>query len=122
PVGCLSDEDGAGVLLDLAPEAGSRREARELSARLGGLGLALHHAGCQLGSRFAREQTFTGYGRALEAGFPALLGSVTEASDRRVVTRTWEVSLDQLAEVGVPQARGLLEVLAWLAGAVPIPA
>ncbi|WP_329249341.1 tetratricopeptide repeat protein [Actinoallomurus sp. NBC_01490] len=121
PVGWLSDEDGGRVLLDLAPRAGDRAEAEALSARLGGLALALHHAGSQLSSPFSAEQSFARYRAALEAGFAALLGPPGAVDDREVVTRTWEVSLEQLAGGGVPQARELLGVLAWFAGAVPIP-
>ncbi|WP_326664329.1 tetratricopeptide repeat protein [Streptomyces canus] len=120
PVGWLPDADGARVLLDLAPEAGTPAEAEGLSSRLGGLALALHHAGSQLASPFSQERTFTGYLRALETGFPALLAS-GGLDDREVVTSTWELSLDQLADAGVEQARGLLGVLVWFAGAVPIP-
>lgn len=74
PVGWLSDADGGRLLLDLAPQAGDRAEAEALSARLGGLALALHHAGSHLGSLFSAEQGFAGYRAALETGFAALLG------------------------------------------------
>jgi hypothetical protein len=121
PVGWLSDEDGGSVLLDLAPSAGTGGEAEELSARLGGLALALHHAGSQLSSPFASRRTFKGYREALETGFPALLRPSGDLDDREVVTSTWDVSLDLLADAGVPQARSLLGVLSWLAPAVPIP-
>ncbi len=117
-VGWLNDEDGTSVLLDLAPRAGTREEAEALSERLGGLALALHHAGSQLASPFARERSFAGYLRAWQHEVPALVGG---DNDREVVTRTWELSLNQLADAGVPQARPLLEVLAWFAAAVPIP-
>ncbi|MFS8202632.1 tetratricopeptide repeat protein [Streptomyces sp. CWNU-52B] len=119
-VGWLPEADGASVLLDLAPEAGTPAEAEGLSFRLGGLALALHHAGSQLSSPFSQERTFTGYLRALGTGFPALLAS-GGLDDREVVTSTWELSLDQLADAGFEQARGLLGVLVWFAGAVPIP-
>ncbi|WP_433180655.1 tetratricopeptide repeat protein [Actinoallomurus sp. CA-150999] len=125
PVGWLSDEDGGRVLLDLAPQAGDRADAEALSERLGGLALALHHAGSQLGSPFSATRTFAGYHAALEAEGPAVWEPPEAADepdgDREVVTRTWEVSLEQLARAGVPQARGLLGVLARFAGAVPIP-
>lgn len=118
PVGWLSDDNGARVLVDLAPRAGSTEDARALSARLGGLALALHQAGSHLTSGFAREQTFTDYREALEKRFTALLRA--DADDREAVTSTWKLSLDQLAANRVPQARALLEVFAWFAGAVPI--
>jgi tetratricopeptide (TPR) repeat protein len=120
-VGWLSDADGGRLLLDLAPRAGDQPEAEALSAQLGGLALALHHTGSHLGSPFTAEQSFAEYGTALETGFETLLGPPGAADDREVVTRTWEVSLEQLAGAGVPQARELLRVLACFAPAVPIP-
>ncbi|RAY13225.1 hypothetical protein DPM19_22340 [Actinomadura craniellae] len=121
PVGWLSAADGGSVLLDLAPGAGGRAEAEDLAGRLGGLALALHHAGSQLGSPFAAIASFTGYRRALEERFPAVLEAADGRADRAMVTRTWELSLTQLERAGVSQARGLLGTLAWFAGAVPIP-
>jgi tetratricopeptide (TPR) repeat protein len=118
PVGWLSDSDGARILMDLAPHAGSIADAEALSARLGGLALALHHAGSQLSSPFSRVTTFTGYRQALENGLP---DSTSEIDYRHVVTRTWNLSLEHLAGAGVPHARDLLGVLAWFAGAVPVP-
>lgn len=49
-VGWLDSATGAQVLADLAPEAGPIEDAAALSDRLGGLSLALHHAGSQLAS------------------------------------------------------------------------
>ncbi|MBO2448934.1 tetratricopeptide repeat protein, partial [Actinomadura barringtoniae] len=121
PVGWLTDEEGGQVLLDLAPQAGSQSQAQALSTRLGGLALALHHAGSQLSSPFAQERTFTGYQQAWQDGFHAMVETRHAVDDRMVVTRTWELSLAQLTDAGTPQARPLLEVLAWFAGAVPIP-
>jgi hypothetical protein len=57
----LADIDGASVLLDLAPSAGTIEEATSLSARLGGLPLALHHAGSYLASPFSSVRTFPLY-------------------------------------------------------------
>ncbi|MEU7339640.1 tetratricopeptide repeat protein [Streptomyces sp. NPDC007074] len=120
-VGCLSDADGARVLLDLAPHAGAAAEAEKLAKRLGGLALALHHTGSHLALPFAREQTFDAYQRSLETDLPATLSPEGSASDREVVTTTWELSLDELHNSGIPQARGLLGVLAWFAAPIPIP-
>ncbi|MGH3172271.1 MAG: cyclic nucleotide-binding domain-containing protein, partial [Streptosporangiaceae bacterium] len=77
----LDDEAGAEVLRDLAPEVADPggREARELSARLGGLPLALHLAGAYLGSPFARWSTFAGYRQALDGvELPAALTDIEE--------------------------------------------
>jgi hypothetical protein len=61
----LGEKDGSLVLLDLAPRAGDESAAQSLSARLGGLPLALHQAGSYLASPFAAEATFAGYEEAL---------------------------------------------------------
>lgn len=120
PVGDLTPADGAQVLMDLAPGGGTVKDARALSARLGGLPLALHHAGSQLASEFAAEQTFKGYAHALGERFQQLMGRGM-ADDRAIVTRTWEVSLDVLAASGRPAARPLLRILSCLAQGVLIP-
>jgi hypothetical protein len=119
-VGWLDAVIGAQVLTDLAPGAGPARDAAALAERLGGLPLALHHAGSQLASQFAAERTFAGYARALDERFGRLMGRGA-ADDRAVITTTWELSLDALAARGRPQARPLLRVLACLAPAVLIP-
>ena len=121
PVGWLDAATGAQVLADLAPEAGPAEDAAALSDRLGGLPLALHHAGSQMASPFAAERTFAAYARALDERFGRLMGHGA-ADDRAIVTRTWELSLDALAGRGRPQARPLLQVLSCLAPAVLIPA
>ncbi|MDA0639361.1 tetratricopeptide repeat protein [Nonomuraea ferruginea] len=122
PVGWLSKEQGGQVLVDLVPWAGDITEAEALAERLGGLALALHHAGSQLASPFAQRQSFSGYQQVLESKGTAVLGGTAgDVDDRAVVGRTWELSLAQLDAAGVGQARGLLRVLAWFAPAVPIP-
>ncbi len=120
PVGWLDPVTGGQVLADLAPDAGPAGDATALSERLGGLPLALHHAGSQLASPFAAEKTFTEYARALDERFGRLMGHGA-ADDRAIVTRTWELSLDALAARGRPQARPVLRVLSCLAPAVLIP-
>ena len=122
----LDDEAGAEVLRDLAPEVADPggREARELSARMGGLPLALHLAGAYLGSPFARWSTFAGYRQALDGvELPAALTDIEEqgADIHSTVQRTWDLSLDALAAEGRPQARPLLLVLSCFAPATPIP-
>ncbi len=121
PVSWLNAATGTQVLADLAPGAGPPEDAAALSERLGGLPLALHHAGSQLASEFTAEKTFRDYTRALDERFGRVMGHGA-ADDRAVVTRTWELSLDALAARGRPQARPLLRVLSCLAPAVTIPA
>lgn len=117
-VGSLDEASGARVLLDLAPDAGGSQEAQVLSRRLGGLPLALHHAGAYLGSPFTDEDTFDTYMKELDQRFPDLLGGV--ADPRSEVTRTWEVSLDALAAQGERHARELLRVLSCFAPSTKI--
>ncbi|MEU8801220.1 tetratricopeptide repeat protein [Spirillospora sp. NPDC048819] len=116
-VGWLSAEQGARVLLDLAPQAGTMDEARELSERLGGLPLALHHAGLHLASPFHRERSFSAYADALEDRFPELMGAGVD--DRSIVTSTWRITLDALIDDGHTEAGALMRVLSMFAGGVP---
>ena len=116
----LGEEDGSQVLLDLAPAGGDEDAARSLSARLGGLPLALHHAGSYLSSPFATEVSFKGYERALSARFAELMGRGDD--DRAKVIATWELSLAALEAQGAGQARPLLRVLSCFASPEPVPA
>jgi tetratricopeptide (TPR) repeat protein len=118
-VGWLNEADGGSALQSLAPLAGTNEEAAILSARLGGLPLAIHHAGLHLASPFARESTFDDYRQALEHSFPQLMSA--GADDRSMVTRTWRLSLDQLAAKDIRQSHALLLSLACFAPATPIP-
>jgi CRP-like cAMP-binding protein/tetratricopeptide (TPR) repeat protein len=123
----LDDEAGAEVLRDLALDVADPggQEARDLSARLGGLPLALHLAGAYLGSSFARWTSFADYHQALDSvELPAALADIEGpgADIRATVQRTWDLSLDALAAEGRPQARPLLLVLSCFASATPIPA
>jgi tetratricopeptide (TPR) repeat protein len=119
-VGALDPACGGRVLTDLAPRGGTADKAAALSRRLGGLPLALRHAGAQLASEFAAGQTFAGYAKSLNERFggPADGGH----DEREIAADTWELSLDALAAAGRPQARSLLRVLCCLAPAAGIPA
>jgi Tetratricopeptide repeat len=117
-VGYLDEQDGALMLLNLAPHAGAEQAAMALSRRLGGLPLALHHAGSYLDSAFTAEHSFAAYQDALAARFPQIMGE--GAGPRSVVTTTWEISLDALAAGGRPQARPLLRVLSCFEPSVEI--
>ncbi|WP_157621324.1 tetratricopeptide repeat protein [Saccharothrix sp. NRRL B-16348] len=130
PVRQLADDDGAAVLLDLAPDAGTDAEARALAGQLGGLPLALRLAGTYLEST-ARSPALPGlsvprgfreYSAALAARFVESTEAVSAGSrhERQVLSRTWELSLDLLAERGHPFARPLLRFLSTLAAA-PVP-
>ncbi|MEV7218412.1 helix-turn-helix transcriptional regulator [Streptomyces sp. NPDC093681] len=135
-VACLPPALGAEVLVELAgQESGTAAEAALLSARLGGLPLALVLAGRYLAEIAAMPGSWitpdlpTGLGsylRALDRGAePARLltpKAATGATGPEHVTvgRTWELSLDLLAERGLPEARRLLQLLACL-GSAPVP-
>ena len=125
--GALSEAEAAQMLLDCAPQAGREAEARELARRLGSLPLPLRIAGSDLDSDAALRRTFGDYTRALDdSDHPHRLltsrpriGLLTDS--RSVVMQTWELSLDDLAAQGFPQARPLLRVLSCFAWATPIP-
>jgi tetratricopeptide (TPR) repeat protein len=126
-VGRLDDEHAAQLLLDLAPQAGNASDARKLADRLGGLPLPLRIAGLRLGSVASQRQTFDEYARTLDDPghrprmLSATVGFGMPDEPRYVVMRTWELSLDDLARLGVPQARPLLRVLSCFAAPIPVP-
>ena len=120
----LSDVDGAAVVRDAAPDAGTAEQAAELSRRLGGLPLALRAAGAVLASPTSRYRTIPGYLRALTERTTSVLADRPEVSDpdvaRRLVGYTWDLSLEQLATDGVTLAAPVLRLLSQFADA-PVP-
>ncbi|MEU0787130.1 NB-ARC domain-containing protein [Streptomyces sp. NPDC006173] len=137
----LTPTDGADVLLDLAGQAGTRNEAEDLAARLGGLPLALRLAGSQLsratrgagllrrGREKGRVRDFLSYLAALDdTGIDYLDRSNTSALNslnaeqihRRLIGRTWEISLDLLETQGFPEARTFMRLVSRF-GPYPIP-
>ncbi|MFD3343177.1 hypothetical protein ACWHA6_12340 [Streptomyces anthocyanicus] len=133
-VDMLSAEDGAKVLTDLAGDAGPTEDARALATRLGGLPLGLHLAGSYLAKTrrslgLARGLVdlrpvgdFAGYKAELDRlGAPlldvgdSLRSPMNEQRLRRLVSHTWEISLDLLSRQGLPEARLLLRVLSCFA-------
>ncbi|MDQ1041579.1 tetratricopeptide (TPR) repeat protein/transcriptional regulator with XRE-family HTH domain [Streptomyces sp. V3I8] len=135
-IGVLAPEYGADVLLELAgPRAGDPAEARALSARLGGLPLALAFAGRYLAESQdippglaspGLPRDFHGYREALNRGLHDELfalppdGAPAARRAHAAVGRAWELSLDLLAERGFAGARPLLQTLSCL-GQAPIP-
>jgi len=129
-VPALGEIDGAQVLCDLAPQAGSSDQARSLCAWLGGLPLALDLAGSYLADAAASlwpqpgtPDTFDAYQVALEEQFDTLGADPSATPDeqaRRKLTTTWELSLDLLASRGLPLARPLLRLISCFAPA-PLP-
>jgi hypothetical protein len=126
PLGRLSDLEAGKVLLDLAPRAGDLSQARALGARLGGLPLALQLAGRYLGSEFIENASFDSYRNRLDTGLRAAVLTDPDPDDpdagtRGTVRSTSELSLDALADHGLPEARPLLRLLSCYAPALPIP-
>lgn len=120
----LPTPDGVAVLMELAPNAGDREDAAALAERLGGLPLGLRVAGKYLADSTPRlgatpqVTTFREYLRAMDRDFTGVASDVED--DRRSLLRTWELSLDLIADRGRPRARNLLRLLSTLAP-YPIP-
>ncbi|MGI5466894.1 tetratricopeptide repeat protein [Streptomyces sp. CA-132043] len=132
-VGPLTRPEATRVLMRVAgPGAGTAVDAAALADRLGRLPLALRLAGAQLAAASGAPwpdavTTFDAYGRQLAAGGWQQLLEPEEAAmaeadraPRRIVSRTWELSLDHLARRGMPEARELLRLLSFFAEA-PVP-
>ncbi|MCT9141294.1 aKG-HExxH-type peptide beta-hydroxylase [Streptomyces violarus] len=131
-VGILSGSDGAEVLHDLAPGAGSAEEAGGLAEHLGGLPLALNLAGSYLARALedpwplsSTPQTFDEYRASLDArlsdmAFDPDTGLGPDERNRRAILSTWELSLDLLHRQGTDLARPLLRLLSAL-GPAPVP-
>jgi hypothetical protein len=124
----LPPEAAARVLADLAPDAGNPdraialRQAADLAERLGCLPLALRIAGMHLRQDFPSWRTFDEYRRALDdIGIAQVLNESGASAGRTAVSATWELSLDALAQSGVPQARPLLWLLSCYAPGHVIP-
>lgn len=126
----ISTADGAAVLTDLAPAAGSENDAAVLSSRLGGLPLALVLVGRYLArtstgpvlSESRHVRTFTGYTSALDTEFADTIFALgRRVPHDQVLARTWERSLDLLESQGVAAARPLLRLLSFFSPS-PLPA
>jgi hypothetical protein len=123
----LSDADAGDALRDLAPEAGGHAEADALGRQLGGLPLALRLAGLTIAAGYGQMATFDAYRHALDrVPVPTRLLDVDsdvelDRGRRAVVMRSTELSLDALAEQGLPQSRALLRLLSCYAPGQPIP-
>lgn len=129
----LPPEDAARVITDFAPGRGTARDALALANRLGRLPLALRLAGSYLErqaletwslndyrARFERDGTLLAdQGAELpyieDAGAPA-----TEGELRQRLSWTWQITLDDLAARGLPEATVLLRLLScWSQAPVP---
>jgi len=124
PLEILDEGDGARILMDLAPGAGAEGFARKVSLRLGGLPLALKHAGLYLSLSFVKENSFEKYLAGLvgdsEDLVRPLLGG-TRGTPQGIVATTWDVSLTSLARRGVEGCRSLLLLLSVCAAPDAFP-
>ncbi|MFC4493268.1 tetratricopeptide repeat protein [Streptomyces ovatisporus] len=125
-VDVLPSDAAAQVLCDLAPQTGTVEEARSVADRLGRLPLALTLAGGFLAHQVIEPWTMTKYEQHLDGPQGVELidkgaaGASPLADSRNLVSRTWQLSLDALAEQGLPESTGLLRLLACY-GADPLP-
>ncbi|WP_328657510.1 tetratricopeptide repeat protein [Streptomyces sp. NBC_00334] len=124
-LGVLPLEDATLVLRDLAPDAGTRESARKVARRLGCLPLALTLAGAHLAHQLLESWSMDEYDRKLTEESTALVDRGASATgggqSRHLVGRTWQLSLDSLAQGGLPEATTLLRLLScWAADPVPL--
>ncbi|WP_326950884.1 tetratricopeptide repeat protein [Amycolatopsis sp. NBC_01307] len=120
-IGALDESDAARILRELAPAAGDEDQARALARRLDGHPLSLHLAGSHLRSQATRRATFAAYelavGRTVESD---RLERPAAAAMGALTGRAVELSLDELAQRGVPQARPVLQLVSCYAStAIP---
>ncbi|CAL9598057.1 hypothetical protein SUDANB1_05363 [Streptomyces sp. enrichment culture] len=123
-LGVLPLDDAARVLCDLAPDAGDLESARKVAERLGRLPLALTLAGSHLAHQLLESWSMDDYDRKLIEESTAIVDRGATGyggnQSRQLVGRTWQLSLDTLAEQGLPEATTLLRLLSVLA-ADPVP-
>jgi tetratricopeptide (TPR) repeat protein len=109
----LREADAAQVLLELAPSAGDEDQARALARRLGRHPLSLRLAGGYLRSQAAEGATFAAYRLALgeqAEGGPYARGRHAAVPAEVLTARAVQLSLDGLAQQGLPQTRPVLEL------------
>jgi tetratricopeptide (TPR) repeat protein len=122
-LGVLPLDDAAQVLCDLAPETGDLESARKVARRLGRLPLALTLAGSHLAHQLLESWSMDEYDRKLAEESTAIVdrGATENSRSRQLVGKTWKLSLDALAEQGLPEAATLLRLLScWAADPVPL--
>lgn len=126
PVGVLPTEDAAQVLCDLAPHAGTPAAAEQVALRLGCLPLALTLAGSYLHHQLLESWSMDEYRNRLETDPTGLIdqGAALDSGrpeSRHLVSRTWQLSLDALADQGLPEATTLLRLLScWSSDPLPL--
>lgn len=128
----LSRNAGATLLLECAPHGGSVEDARQLSAELGGLPLALKQAAASVEAVRSdvpvvwqpEVSDFRTYRAALKRRMGSPPGTdrsrIAGMFDQSIMQQVCGIALDQLSERGLPQAAPLLKVFACL-NVAPIP-
>jgi hypothetical protein len=123
-LGVLPLDDAARVLCDLAPDAGDLASARKVAERLGRLPLALTLAGSHLAHQLLESWSMDEYDRKLGEESTVIVdrGAIGHGTgqSRRLVGRTWQLSLDALVSRGLAESTTLLRLLSFLA-ADPVP-
>ncbi|MGW0712233.1 tetratricopeptide repeat protein [Streptomyces sp. NPDC002643] len=122
PLDVLDVSDAIDVLRDLAVSAEDTTKLELLARRLGGHPLALSLAAAYLGRQHLEPVSVDEYLKRLNAD-PSLLDRGAEPGEqelRRLITGTWQISLDALTQQGVPEATTLLRLLSCFAAA-PLP-
>ncbi|WP_405912654.1 tetratricopeptide repeat protein [Streptomyces sp. NBC_00963] len=121
-VDVLPAVEGAQLLHDLAPGDHQPEATMRLAQRLGFHPLALTLAGGFLSQQLLESWTVEQYLERLGEDPAALLdrGASLESGARERLSRTWQLSLDALAQRGLPEATAILQLLAcW--GHAPVP-
>jgi len=110
PVGVFDDDTGGGYLVARAGRPAERAAARRLTQALGGLPLALAHAGayCSAGT------TFEEYLGLLELPAAEMFDASPGVFYEQTVASTWQVSIEAAA-AAAPLARPVLAMAAYLA-------
>lgn len=129
-LGPLDPSSGAELLLDLAGQPESERDAAHaLSERLRGVPLALRLAGRCVSQPLSPVRSLSAFHQALDRDFAGFVDRAAHASlrpggddqARQLVMETWEVSLDALEQQGIAHVRSVLRVLGcWAAHPVPV--
>ncbi|MCY0942015.1 FxSxx-COOH system tetratricopeptide repeat protein [Streptomyces antarcticus] len=122
PIVPIPEAQGAAILRELAPDAGSEGEAASLARRLGGLPLALVLVGKYLamtsGDPILPEseapRTFAAYRMALDTEFAEAVAALPH-DPHGPLARTWEMSLDLLEMRGTAAARPLFQLISFFA-------
>ena len=121
-VDVLPAVEAAQLLHDLAPGDHQPEATLRLAQRLGFHPLALTLAGGFLSQQLLESWTIEEYLERLGEDPIALLdrGAGLESGAQERLSRTWQLSLDALAQRGLPEAMAVLRLLACL-GHAPVP-